>query len=268
MSTTQDGDNVPAQDTTQEPVDDTQDKQQQPDVPPKDTTPDPLTERLKELEGQDDDNSSNVPSQDLNTLDVESLGDEYISAQVSLLKSYLPDLDMNKALGKALEFGDKNLIDGFYIREVAGERAPEVIRHLESLYDNASNRTEELANEIIQLAGGQERWQKAVNAFNAKAGAGVQRIVRELLSSYNQKDYIEAAQVVLNYASTDGAVNQPANLVTPQNAPPSEEDKPLTKSEYVQAISEAQKIKDRHERHRVEEQLATRRAASRRAGIN
>lgn len=236
--------------------------------PPAPPVEDALGDKLRELQGGGDDNSSPAPAQDLNTLDVEALGDEYISAQVSLLKSYLPDLDMNKALGKALEFGDKNLIDGFYIREVAGDRAEDVIRHLSSLYDNAESRTNELANEIVQLAGGQERWQSAVSAFNAKAGAGVQRIVRELLSSYNQKDYIEAAQVVLNYASTEGGVNQPAELLTPQ-APPSNEDaQPLSKSEYVAAITKAQGIRDRHERHRVEADLAQRRAASRRAGFN
>lgn len=228
---------------------------------------DPFAERLKDVKGEaEDDNASPTPP-NLNNLDVEALGDEYISAQVSLLKSYLPDLDLEKALGRALEYGDKNLIDAFYIREVAGDRAADVVRHLESLYDNAESRTQELANEIVQLAGGQDRWQTAVNSFNAKAGEGVKRIVRELLSSYNQKDYLEAAQVVLNYAKTEGGINQPASLHVPQ-APAGGPEQPLTQSEYVAEIKKAQAIKDRRERHRVEDDLAKRRAASRRAGIN
>lgn len=231
--------------------------------------PDPLGDRLAELGGEDEDTSpATPPAQDLNTLDVEALGDEFITAQVSLLKSYLPDIDLNKALGQALEFGDKGMINAFYINEIAGDNAPAVIKHLESLYDNAESRTEELGREIMQLAGGEERWKSAVASFNAKASKGVQRIVRELLSSYNQKDYIEAAQVVLNYADGEGAVNQPANLLTPQAPANSGGPAPLTRGEYTKAIAEAQSIKDRRERQRVETELATRRAASRRAGIN
>lgn len=229
---------------------------------------DPLAERLEEVKGDAEDTSAAPTPANLNNLDVEALGDEFISAQVQLLKSYLPDLDLEKALGRALEYGDKSLIDGFYIREVAGDRAGDVVRHLESLYDNAEQRTQELANEIVQLAGGQDRWQSAVNSFNAKAGEGVKRIVRELLSSYNQRDYLEAAQVVLNYATTEGGINQPANLHTPQAPANAGVDEPLTQAEYVKEIKKAQAIRDRRERHQVEDDLAKRRAASRRAGIN
>lgn len=227
-----------------------------------------LEERLKEVGGDAEDSNASPTPPNLNELNVEELGDEFISAQVQLLKSYLPDLDLDKALGRALEYGDKSLIDGFYIREVAGDRAADVVRHLESLYDNAAQRTQELADEIVQLAGGQERWQSAVGNFNAKASPGVKRIVRELLSSYNQKDYLEAAQVVLNFATTEGGVNQPADFHTPQAPASAGVDEPLTQAQYVEEIKKAQSIRDRKERHRVEEELASRRAASRRAGIN
>lgn len=229
---------------------------------------DPIAERLKETRGEEDNTASEPAPPNLNDLDLESLGDEFITAQVGLLKSYHPNLDLDKALGKALEFGDKGLIDVYYIQQQAGEQASQVVRHLESLYDHAEKRTQELGREIVELAGGEARWQSAVNAFNTKAGEGTKRIVRELLSSYNQRDYLEAAQVILNFAGTEGAVNQPAQIHTPQASPQGGVDQPLTKSEYVAEIAKAQQIKDRRERQRVETELASRRAASRRAGIN
>lgn len=234
-------------------------------------TPNPvetIEDRLKEAGGEVDDTATEPTAPNLNDLDLESLGDEFISAQVGLLKSYHPNLDLDKALGKALEFGDKGLIDVYYIQQQAGDQAAQVVRHLESLYDHAENRTAELANEIVGLAGGQEQWQTAVNAFNTKAGAGTKRIVRELLSSYNQRDYLEAAQVILNFANTQGAVNTPANLVTPDTSARPVDSQPLTRDQYVSEMAKAQQIRDRRERHRLESELATRRAASRRAGFN
>lgn len=179
------------------------------------------------------------PQGGLNSIDPDSLEDPQLRAYANLILATVPNLDVDRAIGKALEYGDPGLIDRAYVREIGGDKAEVLQTALDNMLDLAQAYSTALQTAVHTTAGGKANWDSAVGVFNQKAPDHLRQVAIKLLNSHVKADVENGAKFVLDYAKTLGATIQPAHTVTAVGggvAPSAE--RGLTRDEYKSAISQ------------------------------
>lgn len=158
----------------------------------------PAEEELVELTG--------VPTSNLRDFDVGTIEDPMIKSTASILLATSPDLDLDRALAKAIQYGRADLIDEAYITEKGGANAANLITIAKSLVTQIANAADANEKAIYDLAGGREGWDTAVAAFNQFADPAQRRTIADLMDSGNKQFMQYAAQTVLAFSRQTGAI--------------------------------------------------------------
>ena len=153
------------------------------------------------------------PTGGLNDLTPEDVGDPALGRFIRLLDLHYPNLDRDRAVGKAIEYGDPSYIDEAYIREIAGDGADVLIGFFEEAVQIYGEGVEQTLNYIYEMAGGKERWESIAGSFTRNAPESVRNVVKNLIDSNNPDEVQQGLEFIMEYASTVGLVDTPAKRV-------------------------------------------------------
>lgn len=194
-------------------------------------------------------------------------GNPAIDAGVAMLTkvSGMSDQDMQRAIGKAVEYGDKNLIDKAFIKERFGEHAAYAELLAEAYLDDQVGQAQRAVSEVYELVGGKGNWDATAQIFKAKAPEHLQAAARALANSGDLKG---SAKLVVETCQSLGLIPN----VNPQLRGGAGNYGALSASEFTkeyQALRkeagnrslESNAFKERYE------SLLTRRAAGKRMGM-
>jgi hypothetical protein len=139
-------------------------------------------------------------------------GNPAIDAGIAMLKqvSKLNDADMVRAIGKAVEYNDPNLIDSAFIKERFGEHAQYAELLAKAYLDDQIGQARRAVTAAYDLVGGKENWETASQLFNAKAPEHVRNAARALA---NSGDVAGAAKLVVETVQGLGLIAKEAGIL-------------------------------------------------------
>ena len=146
---------------------------------------------------------------DLNTYDVNTIEDPIIRSMATVLQTSGKGVDMNRALGLAIERGDAELVDVAYLRETGGANAEQLVVIAKGIVNAIEAKANEVTSRVHTLAGGVEAWNASTASFNTAAPAELKLVVKQMLDS-NQANLIEAgAKIVVQVGKSSGLIPSP-----------------------------------------------------------
>lgn len=169
--------------------------------------------KAEESVGAEEESPAERPKGGLNDLTPEDVGDPALGRFVQLLDLHYPQLDRDRAVGKAIEYGDASYIDEAYIREVAGDGADVLIGYFEDAVKIYGESVEQTLAQIHEMAGGKERWESIAGSFTRNAPESIRNVVKSLIDSNNPDEVQQGLEFIMEYASTAGLVDTPAKRV-------------------------------------------------------
>lgn len=160
------------------------------------------------------------PAALLELADAAAKHDPVLASQVNLLRAAVPEMDIQRAVGNALIYGDPNLVDLAYIKEVAGAKAEDATALAKAFVESCVVAAERAVANVIDTAGGKANWQAATAAFNKLAPAHMKTVVKTLMNSGDPESIKHATSTVVEFAKQSGAMPQPGALVKSGAAAP------------------------------------------------
>lgn len=193
-------------------------------------------------------------------------GNPAIDAGVAMLKqvSGLNDADLVRALGKALEYQNPDLIDTAFIKERFGEHAAYAEMLAKAYLDDQVGQASKAVQAAYDVVGGEDNWKVAAQLFNSKAPEPLRAAARALA---NAGDLKQAAELVAGFCRDSGLVRTENPLIrgsaVNQTLSASE-----FKAEYTKLRQEAghRSLESKQFQSRYQD-LLKRREAGRRAGL-
>ena len=153
---------------------------------------------------------------------VESTGNAVLDVAVNAFVSMTgcTDADISRALDKAAQYQDENLIDVAFLKERFGKNSEQAIALAKAVLQQniATAKAEASAAQaaVVEVAGSREQWDSAVGVFNAHADADTKRMVKVLLDNGLFK---QGATQLMQFVSTSGLVpNTQGNLIKGSSA--------------------------------------------------
>jgi hypothetical protein len=142
----------------------------------------------------------------LNTYDVAGIDDPILKSMATVMQTVGKGIDMDRALGKAIENGRVDLVDAAYLREVGGDNAEQLITIAQGIVQAVEAKGQQVTKDIHTLAGGEPLWNASLAAFNTKAPQELRIVVAQMLDS-NKDQLIKAgAKMIVEYGKTSGGV--------------------------------------------------------------
>lgn len=150
-------------------------------------------------------NKSEAPASSPEVKELETTGNPAIDAGIAMLKnvSKLTDADMVRALGKAVEYNNPDLVDTAFIKERFGEHAAYAEMLAKAYLDNQVGQAQAAVNTAYEMAGGKAGWEAASQVFNGKAPEHLRIAARALADS---GDIASAAKLVIETCKSMGMV--------------------------------------------------------------
>lgn len=143
-----------------------------------------------------------------NTFDVSKLDDPVIRSMATMLQVAGKDLDLDRAVGRALAEGDPSLVDLTYIAEKGGENAKHLAEMAKALVSQVAAKSAAIEQEVFALAGGEAKWNAATAAFNEKAPSELKLVVKQMLNSHKHEYITAGAKLVNEFAKQSGLFPQ------------------------------------------------------------
>ena len=153
------------------------------------------------------------PTGGLNDITAEDVGDPALARFVQMLDLHYPTLDRDRALGKAIEYGDASYIDEAYIREVAGDSAEFLLGYFEDAVNVYGQGVEAALENIYEMAGGKAQWQTIAQGFRNNAPESIRNVVKGLIDSNSPEEVQQGLEFIMEYATSTGLVDSPARRV-------------------------------------------------------
>lgn len=146
------------------------------------------------------------------TTELAETGNPAIDAGIAMLKQVtkLNDADMVRAIGKAVEYNDPNLIDSAFIKERFGEHAAYAELLAKAYLDDQVGQAQRAVTAAYDLVGGKQNWDTASQLFNAKAAEHVRAAARALA---NSGDVAGAAKLVVETVQGLGLISKEAGII-------------------------------------------------------
>lgn len=146
------------------------------------------------------------------TTELAETGNPAIDAGIAMLKQVtkLNDSDMVRAIGKAVEYNDPNLIDSAFIKERFGEHAQYAELLAKAYLDDQIGQAQRAVTAAYDLVGGKQNWETASQLFNAKAPEHVRAAARALA---NSGDVTGAAKLVVETVQGLGLIAKEAGIL-------------------------------------------------------
>lgn len=150
-------------------------------------------------------NKTTEPEAKEETKDLPPTGNPAIDAGIAMLKKVtgLSDADMLRAVGKAAEYGDENLIDMAYIKERFGEHAVYAEMLAKAYLQDQVGQAQRAVQTAYDMVGGKDNWNSMTAVFNAKAPEHLRQAARALADSGNIEG---AAKLIVESAQSMGIV--------------------------------------------------------------
>lgn len=159
--------------------------------------------------------TNDVPSGGLNDLKPGDIDDPQVRALGELLIGTVPNLDLNRAIGKAIEYGDAGLVDQAYLKEIGGEKGNALINVAQQIVAAVDAKSKATIQQVYADAGGQAQWEAAVALFNKNAPQHIKEVAKELLNSSQFSKIQTGAKFVTEYAKQQGGLTQTPDFLTP-----------------------------------------------------
>lgn len=140
----------------------------------------------------------------LNGYDVNSIDDPIIKSMATVMQTVGKGVDMDRAIGKAIEDGRTDLIDVAYLREVGGANAQDLITIATGLVNAVAAKSASVSNEVHALAGGQANWDAGVAVFNQAAPSELRLVVAQMLDSGKEQLIKAGAKMVVEFSKNSG----------------------------------------------------------------
>lgn len=157
--------------------------------------------------------TSPSPTGSLNTYDISSIDDPILKSMATVMQTVGKGIDMDRALGKAIENGRIDLIDAAYLREAGGENAEQLITIAQGIVQAVEAKGQQVTKDIHALAGGEPLWNASLAAFNTQAPQELRTVIAQMLDS-NQDNLIKAgAKMIVEFGKTNGSVPQANPLI-------------------------------------------------------
>lgn len=188
-------------------------------------------------------------------------GDPVVSSLSGILSG--SGVDVQKAIAKALEYGDASLIDKAYIASVGGANAAHLTQLAEQLVAHTGREAEAAEQSCYTLAGGQANFHAAVSVWNTSAPSHLKAIVENMMDSGVRAQSDAGAKMIVEFAKGNGGLMQPAGLVNPGAARPGAE-AALSKEQFQSEMQKLDKNAPGYEQRRGE--LYGRRAMGKQLG--
>lgn len=188
-------------------------------------------------------------------------GDPVVSSLSGILSG--SGIDVQRAIAKAVEYGDASLIDKAYIASVGGANSAHLTQLAEQLVAHTGRESEAAEASCYALAGGQSNFHAAVSVWNKSAPSHLQAIVTNMMDSGVRAQSDAAAKMIVEFAKGNGGIMQPAGLVNPGSARPGAE-AALSKEQFQEEIRKLDKMAPGYEQRRGE--LYGRRAMGKQLG--
>src|SRR5690625_2135288 len=144
--------------------------------------PSPEQEQDSELQ-QGKDSEPDRPTGGLNDITADQIGEPGIARFVQLLDAHYPQIDRERVLGRALEFGDPEFIDTAYLKDVVGDHSDILLGYFQDVVQTYGNALEQTVQSVYERAGGQEKWNALSAAFVRNAPESVRNVVKQLIDS-------------------------------------------------------------------------------------
>lgn len=150
-------------------------------------------------------NKTTEPEAKEETKDLPPTGNPAIDAGIAMLKKAtgLSDADMLRAVGKAAEYGDENLIDTAYIKERFGEHADYAEMLAKAYLQDQVGQAQRAVQTAYDMVGGKDNWNSMTTVFNAKAPEHIRQAARALADSGNIEG---AAKLIVESAQSMGII--------------------------------------------------------------
>ena len=166
------------------------------------------------------------------------VNDPYAKVGLSYIESAISGTgaDLRRDFGKAAEYGDVNLIDEAYLRDVLGDKADAVVQQAKALFEYSTHKAQQTLQEVYNAVGGEHVLQQAVPYFNQAATPEQRKAIALLLDSGDRATMKYAAQQVVDFARQGGMVQRAGQ-------------QPLGQAGAVQGISQEEYVKAIMERN-------------------
>ena len=140
----------------------------------------------------------------LNGYDVNSIEDPIIKSMATVMQTVGKGIDLDRAIGKAIEDGRADLIDIAYLKEAGGANAQDLITIATGLVNAVAAKSASVSNEVHALAGGQANWDAGVAVFNQVAPQELRIVVAQMLDSGKEQLIKAGAKMVVEFSKNSG----------------------------------------------------------------
>lgn len=125
-------------------------------------------------------------------------------------------IDLLQAFGQAYERRDPTLVNERYLAQFDQQTANTLRSQFNALVQAGQARDAQIEQSVYQLAGGQQQWQLAVQAFNTAADLGTRQAVAAAIDSGDPNQIRLATQAVLQYVGRQGnMIQRSGQTITP-----------------------------------------------------
>jgi len=149
----------------------------------------------------------------LNSFDVATLEDPILRSMATVMQTVGKGIDMDRALGLAIERGDPSLIDAAYLREKGGANAEQLVTIAKGIVQAVEAQSLTITQGVHALAGSEQNWNTSVAAFNKAAPPHLRQVVAMMLDSKNRSQIDAGAKLVVEYAKQSGLVPNARPLI-------------------------------------------------------
>lgn len=174
-------------------------------------------------------------------------------------------IDLDRAVGRALQYGDPALVDVQYIAEKGGANAKQIAELAQGIVKAVNLKSESITASIHASVGGEAQWSVASAAFNKTAPAELKLTVRQMLDSTNENLIKAGAKIVADFAKGSGVVPQPGVAAFGANAAAAPGGQALSKAQFQAELSKLKQSDPGYSQARAD--LFSRRSLGKAAGL-
>lgn len=139
--------------------------------------------------------------------------DPVLSSMTAVFQSTDATVDLDRAIGKAMQYGDASLIDLAYLTEKGGANAAHLTVLAKAIVERVQAAAAAGEQAVYAAAGDQAQWNAAAAVFDQSAPAHTKLVIKQMLDSGNPEAIEAAAKSVVEFAKSTGQLVQRPGLV-------------------------------------------------------
>lgn len=156
-----------------------------------------------------------TPGAAVNVGELSTATDPVLKSMTDMFTASGTGIDLDRAIGKALVYGDAALIDIAYLTEKGGANAANLSIMAKAIVSRVVDQAAAGEQAAFAAAGGKAQWQAAAGVFDQKAPAHTKLVVKSMLDSGNPELIAAASKTIVEFASGSGFVPVAPGLQAP-----------------------------------------------------